>query len=917
MDKVRVYELARDLGITSPETIQLLKRKLEIRVKSASSTVEEDVAIKLKRLIRLEGTRARTVETAEQEPAKSQEERARTAAKRRADRARLAILKELEEEEREAQKRQEEQRQRELEEAERRAAEVAREEAERKAAEEAAARAEAERQVAEVEAEPEPVAEEAPAAESLAEAIGEEVPAPATPRAPDLLAKPVPPPIEAPAPAAAAASATPSPPPTPAEPSAPAPPAAEAGAGEGSRPAPARPGFVPGPTSTYIRPRQPAPSRPGTMKPVPPPPRPAAPIKTVTRRRAEAKKPKPKAQRRQARTAAAAAAAEAKEQALPQPKVARQPQVELPKVFRKVSLTEGVTVKELAEKMEVKHKDLIKSLMSRGVLATINQTLDTDLAKEVARQFGCEAEILSFEEDVVREEAVEERPQDLVERAPVVTVMGHVDHGKTSLLDAIRQTKVVEAEAGGITQHIGAYKVDINQRSIVFLDTPGHEAFTMMRARGARVTDLVVLVVAADDGVMPQTIEAIDHARAAGVPLMVAINKIDKPDANAERVRKQLADIGLMPEDWGGSTVFCEVSAKKRQGLDLLLEMILLVSDLGELKANPKRTAMGTVLDAQIDRGKGPVAHVLVQNGSVSVGDSFIAGAVYGKVRAMFDDLGHKVKRVGPATPVEVLGLTSLPQAGDQFQVVIDSFKARQIGEFRQQKLREQQLARSARLTLDQLHQQVEEGTVKELPIVLKADVQGSVEVLTHTLTKLSSGKVKVKIIHAGAGAVSDTDVLLASASNAVIVGFNVRPQKTAKELAEKESIDVRLYTVIYNMTDEIKKAMEGLLEPTFKEVTVGRAEVRDTFRVPRVGTVAGCYVVEGKVLRGADIRLLRDNVVIHEGKIASLRRFKEDVTEVKQGFECGIGLAGYGDIKMGDAIEVFSLEKVQETAVQ
>jgi translation initiation factor IF-2 len=610
------------------------------------------------------------------------------------------------------------------------------------------------------------------------------------------------------------------------------------------------------------------------------------------------------------------AAVDVKEQAIPEPKLAEAPKPELPKVFRKITLTEGVTVKELAEKMEVKHKDLIKALMGRGVLATINQTMDTELAVEIAREFGCEAEILSFEEDVLREEIFEEKPEDLSSRAPVVTVMGHVDHGKTSLLDAIRATKVVEKEAGGITQHIGAYKVPVNQRSVVFLDTPGHEAFTMMRARGARVTDLVILVVAADDGVMPQTVEAIDHAKAAGVPLMVAINKIDKPEANAERVKRQLSDLGLMPEDWGGSTVYCEVSAKQHTGLDLLLEMVLLVSDLQEPKANPKRAAMGTVLEAKVDKGKGPVAHVLVQNGTAQTGDSFIAGAVHGKIRAMFDDRGQKVKKVEPATPVEIIGLTSLPQAGDQFQVV-DSVKARQIGEFRQQRLRETQLARSARLTLDQLHQQVSEGTVRELPIVLKADVQGSVEVLSDTLTKLSTDRVKVKIIHAGAGAITDTDVLLASVENAIIVGFSVRPQKTAEVLAEKESIDLRLHTVIYNVTDEIKKALSGLLEPTLKEVLLGRADVRNTFRVPRVGTVAGCYVTEGKVLRGGSVRLLRDSVVIHEGKVGSLKRFKEDVPEVKQGFECGIGIAGYNDIKIGDVIEFFTIEKVQDTSIQ
>jgi translation initiation factor IF-2 len=889
MEKVRVYELARDLGITSPQAIQLLKEKLQLRVKSASSTIEEEVAIKLKRLMRLESKE-------EEFPAGAA--RAVSIAARRAERARQAIIDEAEREEAE------------------RLAQREREIAERRAAEEAAREAEAARLAAE-EAEAARLAAEAAEAEAAAAAAEEEVEAgepeiaaepsaavPTTAEAPS--EPPVSPPAPSPAPAAPVAASS-------AE-KAEMPPAqrpAASAAGERPRPAPARPGFVPGPTSTVIRPplRPTPPARQTTMKAIPPPPRPAAPIKRVSWRKPEGKpKPGPREPR--------VPQVEAKEQRLPEPKVPEKPKPELPQVFRKISLTEGVTVKELSEKMEVKHKDLIRSLMNRGILATINQTLDTALAVEVAREFGCEAEILSFEEDVVREEAEVEAPGDLITRAPVVTVMGHVDHGKTSLLDAIRQTKVVEQEAGGITQHIGAYKVAVDGRSVVFLDTPGHEAFTMMRARGARVTDLVVLVVAADDGVMPQTQEAIDHARAAGVPLLVAINKIDKPGANAERVRKQLADLGLMPEAWGGSTVFCEVSAKQRQGLDLLLEMILLVSDIQDLKANPGRAGMGTVLEAKIDKGKGPVAHVLIQNGTVSVGDSFIAGAVHGKVRAMLDDRGHKVKKVLPSTPVEILGLTALPQAGDQFQVIADSFKARQIGEFRQQKLREQQLSKSARLTLEQLSQQVTQGLTKELPIVLKADVQGSVEVLSGTLAKLSTEKVKVRIIHASAGAITETDILLASASNAIVVGFNVRPEKGATELAEKEGVDVRLHTIIYNVTDEIKKAMSGLLEPTFREVEIGRAEVRDTFRVPKVGTVAGCYVTDGKVTRGAEARLLRDNVVIYQGKIGSLRRFKEDAAEVKQDFECGIGLTNFNDIKVGDVIEVFAVERVEEKAV-
>ena len=920
MDKVRVYELARDIGITSPRTIQLLKDKLQIRVKSASSTIEEDVAIKLKRLIRLEGAgaigsakaKARASVT---DPAQSKEDRARSSSKERAARARKALLAEFEEEERAEERRKlaEERAAQEREEAERVAAEqAAREEAARLAAlleEQEALQVEVDERarvdsglvedaeeapgakVAEVDAAGRRLPERAEGTEALSAELGAqraEKPAPSP--APHATRTPPLPPVAPSFPTGGAMAGAPS---------------MARGQGAGVTRAPA---FVPGPTSTVIRPRQPAQTRGGAMKPIPPPPRPAAPIKTVHRRRPDAK-PRTKESHRRAR----ATAAEVKEQAIPEPKEAAKPAA--PQVFRKITLTEGVTVKELAEKMEVKHKDLIKFLMNRGLLATINQTLETELAVEVAREFGAEAEILSFEEDVFREETVEEKPEDLAARAPVVTVMGHVDHGKTSLLDAIRQTRVVEKEAGGITQHIGAYKVAVNGRSIVFLDTPGHEAFTMMRARGARVTDLVVLVVAADDGVMPQTVEAIDHAKAAAVPLMVAINKIDKPEANAERVKKQLADLGLLPEDWGGSSVFVEVSAKQQQGLDLLLEMVLLVADIQELKANPKRAAMGTVLEAKIDKGKGPVAHVLIQNGTARIGDSFIAGAVHGKIRAMIDDRGHKVKRVDPATPIEILGLASLPQAGDQFQV-LESTKARQIGEFRQQKLKERLQAQSSRLTLDQLHQQVEEGTVKELPIVLKADVQGSVEVLSDTLTKLSGEKVKVKIIRAGAGAITEADVHLASVSNAIIVGFNVRPERTAEELAEKESIDVRLHTVIYNVTDEIKKALTGLLEPTFKETTVGRAEIRNTFKVPKVGTIAGCYVTDGKVTRSGDARLLRDNVIIYEGKVESLKRFKDDAAEVKQGFECGIGIAGYSDVKIGDVIEIYAVEQVPAASV-
>ncbi len=585
-------------------------------------------------------------------------------------------------------------------------------------------------------------------------------------------------------------------------------------------------------------------------------------------------------------------------------------------ITRKITITEGIAIKELSEKLEARAKDVIKRLLEKGIFATINQTLDSQTATELARGFGAEVAVISFEDEVIHEVEESDRPEDLVPRAPVVTVMGHVDHGKTSLLDAIRETSVAAREAGGITQHIGAYQVEAQNRKIVFLDTPGHEAFTMMRARGAKVTDIVVLVVAADDGVMPQTLEAINHARAAKVPILVAINKVDKPDALPERVKRQLADHGLMPEEWGGETVTVEVSAKQKKNLNLLLEMILLVADLQALKANPKRLASGTVLEAKLDRGRGPVATVLVQNGTLRAGDSFIVGSIYGKVRAMLDYRGKPLHAAPPSTPVEVLGLEDVPQAGDRILASADTAKARQIALHRQAKAREAALAKSARLTLEMLHAQLAAGDVKELPLIIKGDVQGSVEVLTDTLNKLSTARVKIKVIHAGAGAITESDVLLASASNAVIIGFNVRPERKATELAQLERVDIRLHTIIYNVTDEIKKAMTGLLAVTVKEVSLGHAEVRDTFRITKVGTIAGCAVQDGKLTREAKIRLLRDNVVVYEGKAKSLRHFKEDVNEVRNGMECGIGLENYNDVKVGDVIEAYVVEKVTEPAL-
>jgi translation initiation factor IF-2 len=585
-----------------------------------------------------------------------------------------------------------------------------------------------------------------------------------------------------------------------------------------------------------------------------------------------------------------------------------------PPVTRTITLAEGMTVADLATKLDVKAKDVLRKLMDRRLMMTINSTLDDETASMIAREFGADVKMQTFEEEMLQVEAEDVSPADVVTRAPVVTVMGHVDHGKTTLLDAIRSARVAEREAGGITQHIGAYSVRVSDRNVVFLDTPGHEAFTMMRARGARVTDVVILVVAADDGVMPQTKEAIDHAKAANVPILVAINKIDKPDANPDRVKKELSDLGLVPEQWGGQTVMVEVSAKKKQNLDALLEMILLVTEMSELKANPKRSASGTVLEAKLDKGRGPVATILVQDGTLNVGDTFIAGTIVGKVRALIDDRGRQTKHAGPATPVEVLGLGGLPQPGDAFQALADATKARQIALFRQTQAKEKALGgKGSRLTLESLQQQIAEGGMKELPVIVKADVQGSAEVLGDTLTKLSDEKVKIRIIHSGVGAINESDVLLASASNAIVIGFNVRPDRNAGDVADREKVDIRLHSVIYNVVDEMKKAMTGLLEPTFKEVRMGAAEVRETFKVPKFGTIAGCMVTEGRIMRSGDAqaRLIRDHVVVYEGKIGSLRRFKDDVSEVRAGFECGIGFEKFNDLKVGDVIEAFAVERV------
>jgi len=583
-----------------------------------------------------------------------------------------------------------------------------------------------------------------------------------------------------------------------------------------------------------------------------------------------------------------------------------------PRAPRDITLTEGITIRELAEKLDIRAKDLLKTLLDRGVFASINQALDVNTATDLAQSFNGVVSVVSFEEEMVLEVAKEETKENLKPRPPVVTVMGHVDHGKTSLLDAIREADVAGGEAGGITQHIGAYKVQVEGRSVVFVDTPGHEAFTRMRARGAKVTDLVVLVVAADDGVMPQTREAIDHAKAANVPMIVAINKIDKPEAQVERVKRQLSDLGLVPSEWGGDVEFVEVSAKQRKNLDKLLEIILTVADLRELKANPDAPASGTVLESRVDKGRGPVATILVQNGTLNTSDFFIAGSVFGKVRAMFDDRGRPVKLAPPSTPVEVLGLQGVPEAGDYFQVT-DEAKARHVVEYRQSKQRDAALRASAggRITLDQLHEQLKAGEVKELPIVVKADVQGSAEVLGEMLPKLSTDQVKLKIISTGVGAVTENDVLLASASGAIIIAFGVRPDRKASDLAQQEKVDIRTHTIIYEVSDELKRAMEGLLEPVLQETYLGRAEVRNTFRIKGSGTVAGCYILDGVVKRDAQVRVVRDGAIIYTSKLNSLKRFKDDASEVRAGFECGLGIANFNDVKVGDLLECFQVVKV------
>ena len=585
------------------------------------------------------------------------------------------------------------------------------------------------------------------------------------------------------------------------------------------------------------------------------------------------------------------------------------------KIEKAVITSETITVKELSEKIGKPAAEIIKKLFILGIMATINQEIDFDTCSLIASDYGIELEhnVAKTFEEVLQESSDEvDESTELVERPPVVTIMGHVDHGKTSLLDAIRNSSVTEGEAGGITQHIGAYTVTCNGRTITFIDTPGHEAFTSMRARGAQVTDIVILVVAADDGIMPQTVEAINHAKAANVPIIVAINKMDRETANPERVKQQLTEHGLVSEEWGGDTICVPVSAKTQMGLDSLLEMVLLEADVLELKANPNRLAKGTIIEAELDKGRGPIATVLVQNGTLKIGDTIVAGTAYGRVRAMVDDKGKRVAKAGPSQPVEVLGFSEVPAAGDILNVAEIDKLSRQVAEERRDKQKAEQLKNLSKVSLDDLFSQIAEGQIKDLNIIVKADVQGSVEAVKQALEKLSNDEVRVRCIHGGVGAITGSDIMFASASNAIIIGFNVRPDAAARAAAEKEKVDMRLYRIIYNAIEDIEKAMKGMFKPVYEENTLGRISVRDTFKVSGVGTIAGAYVQDGKVTRNAQIRVVRDGIVIHEGKIASLKRFKDDAKEVAAGYECGIGIENFNDIREGDTIEAFEMVEVK-----
>ncbi|MBU4002088.1 MAG: translation initiation factor IF-2 [Proteobacteria bacterium] len=588
------------------------------------------------------------------------------------------------------------------------------------------------------------------------------------------------------------------------------------------------------------------------------------------------------------------------------------PQITIPKAIkRRIKIDDTIILSELAKRMGIKANEIIRKLMISGVMATVNQVVDFETAAVVASEFEYEVERAAFEEDVVLKTTVDE-PDMLILRPPVVTVMGHVDHGKTSLLDAIRKTNVTEFEAGGITQHIGAYNVQTDKGQIIFLDTPGHEAFTAMRSRGASVTDIVILVVAADDGVMPQTIEAINHSKAARVPIIVAINKIDKPNADPDRVQRGLVDAGLTPEDWGGDTIFMKISAKKGLGIDELLEMVLLQAELLELKANPNKLASGHVVEAKLDPGRGPIATVLVQDGTLRIGEPVVCGLHYGRVRALVNDRGQEVESAGPSMPVEIIGINGVPNAGDEFVAVADEKTAKQVSQNRIQKQRSKELARTTRLNLDNLFQHMQDGKIKDLNLIIRADVNGSIEAIKDSLEKLSNQEVKINVLHSATGAIAESDVSLAAVSEAIIIGFNVRPNPKVQTMSVDENVSIRYYNIIYNVIQDIQNAIVGLMASTFEEKVIGNAEVRDLFHVPKIGTIAGCYVLDGRIARGQKVRLVRDGVVLYDGKISSLRRFKDDMKEVLTGFECGIGIENYNDIKLGDIIECYVIEEIK-----
>ena len=610
--------------------------------------------------------------------------------------------------------------------------------------------------------------------------------------------------------------------------------------------------------------------------------------------------------------------ADAKKKRLNRPRKDRELQAKyIPQraVLTSITIPESVTVKDLAEALKKTSTEIIKKLMVYGMMATLNQEVDFDTATVIAEEYGVKTEkaVVVNEEDILFDDAEQEDPDKFTARPPVVVVMGHVDHGKTSLLDAIRSTHVIDSEAGGITQHIGASTVQINGRKITFLDTPGHEAFTAMRARGAQVTDIAILVVAADDGVMPQTIEAINHAKAANVSIIVAVNKIDKPGANPDKVKQELMQYGLVSEEWGGETICVNISAKKRENINQLLEMVLLTADMLELKADPTRQAKGTVIESKLDNNRGPLATVLVQRGTLNVGDSIVTGVTVGRIRAMVDDKGNPVKSAGPSTPVEILGLPDVPEAGEVFYAIKDEKIAKQLAEKRRMKQKAEQMHVTAKVSLDDLFKQIQEGKVKDLNLIIKADVQGSVEAVKQSLQKLSNEEVRINFIHGGVGAITEYDVTLAGVSNAIIIGFNVRPGANVAEAAQNAGVDMRLYRVIYNAIDDIEAAMKGMLEPTFKEVVLGHTEIRQIFKVSGVGSIAGCYVLDGKINRSNDVRVIRDGIVVFEGKLASLKRFKDDAKEVAQGFECGLSLERFNDIKEKDIIESYMMEEVKK----